>query len=218
MDSRANDLYEELAKDGESAIDRLIADRLSEQSWIEFKTVTTKPTSRSLEQIDLNHLAKAISGFGNSAGGLLIWGVDSPSDPNIAPTKKLISDPASFATKLHDAVSKCTMPPHESVEHLPIVCKIGSDGFVATFVRKSFRTPLQCWQGARYYYIRAGSSFEPTPHDVLAGMFGSRPQPEIIEKWAIHARPSIRDLGGQRRQDHAFCLRDGHRRHDQRCG
>src|SRR5690606_38453066 len=35
------------------------------------------------------------------------------------------------------------------------------------------------------YYIRAGSDFIPTPHHVLAGMFGRRPQPDVFEMFSI---------------------------------
>src|SRR5262249_49920821 len=31
-----------------------------------------------------------------------------------------------------------------------------------------------------HYYIRAGSNFEPTPHGVLAGLFGRRPAPHLF--------------------------------------
>jgi hypothetical protein len=37
----------------------------------------------------------------------------------------------------------------------------------------------------RQYYIRAGSDFVPTPHDLLAGMFGRRPQPHIFHHYLL---------------------------------
>jgi hypothetical protein len=49
------------------------------------------------------------------------------------------------------------------------------------------------------YYMRAGSSFLPVPHAVLAGMFGRRPNPTVWHNWIIavtHRVDSIHaDLG-----------------------
>ena len=39
----------------------------------------------------------------------------------------------------------------------------------------------------KQYYIRAGSDFVPTPHDVLAGMFGRRPQPHVFPHYLLSA-------------------------------
>ena len=41
------------------------------------------------------------------------------------------------------------------------------------------------------YYIRSGSSFNKTPHAVLSGMFGRRPQPSIKHRYFIPKSPNI---------------------------
>jgi hypothetical protein len=68
-----------------------------------------------LSNTDRNNLAKAISGFGNSAGGIVVWGVDCSRDSDGADVARLkvpIVDPQRFASWLNAAVSGCTIPPH----------------------------------------------------------------------------------------------------------
>ena len=70
------------------------------------------------------------------------------------------------------------MPPHTGVEitHVPVS---EGTGIVVVLIPKSELAPHQALSN-RHYYIRAGSDFVPTPHEVLAGMFGRRPQPDVF--------------------------------------
>ena len=45
------------------------------------------------------------------------------------------------------------------------------------------------------YYIRAGSNFAKTPHAVLAGMFGRRPQPSVKLRYLVDSEPRIVGIG-----------------------
>ena len=49
---------------------------------------------------------------------------------------------------------------------------------------KSYMAPHQCLKPLQYY-IRAGSDFVPTPHAVLEGLFGRRPQPFVFHMWTF---------------------------------
>ena len=86
-------------------------------------------------------------------------------------------------------MSGCTLPPHGGVENYVIAVadqpspEGSSSGFVITYIPKSTRAPHQCIHGKPYYYMRAGSSFLPVPHGVLAGMFGQAPTPEVCLKF-----------------------------------
>ena len=55
---------------------------------------------------------------------------------------------------------------------------------MATLVPISHHAPHQTVTDKRYY-LRAGSSFLPVPHAVLAGMFGRRPNPHIRPAWTF---------------------------------
>ena len=53
-------------------IDSFLRNGREEDLHLEFKTVSDNPFNKD----DRKNFAKALSGFGNSAGGLVIWGVE----------------------------------------------------------------------------------------------------------------------------------------------
>jgi Putative DNA-binding domain len=186
--SRAQDLFNTFISKGELALDEFIAARQSEELFLDFKRSSDGGVGKKLHDNDRNNLSKAISGFGNSEGGIIIWGVDCSSKKDfadVAHTKYPIHDPQRFVSWLENAVSGCTIPPHPSVRHHAIVSSsVAEKGFVASLIPKSDAVPHMAISN-KHYYIRAGSNFETTPHDVLAGMFGRRPQPNVFVMFAI---------------------------------
>jgi hypothetical protein len=68
------------------------------------------------------------------------------------------------------------------------------EGFVVTLIPSGMHAPYQT-VGELSYYIRAGSNFAKTPHAVLAGLFGRRPQPSIKHHYFVPSTPSIVDRG-----------------------
>jgi hypothetical protein len=69
--SRANDFYNLICAEGEAAIDEFIATRKAEELFLDFKRSSDNGAGVRLSQTDRDNLAKAISGFGNSAGGVV---------------------------------------------------------------------------------------------------------------------------------------------------
>jgi len=184
--SRAEDLFDNILKNGEDAIDEFIETRKAEELFLDFKRSSDNGTGKRLSDIDRNNFAKAISGFGNSEGGVIVWGVDCSKDvdgADVAKAKVQIENPTRFAGRLNSVISGCTLPPHQTVRNEPIPCD-NNEGFVISLIPKSYQTPHQVVNN-KHYYIRAGDSFSPSPHDVLAGMFGRRPQPHIIHQYLM---------------------------------
>jgi hypothetical protein len=182
---RAEDLTARISSGGEAAIDELILERQSEELFLDFKRSSDNGSGARLSDTDRGNLAKAISGFGNSEGGIVVWGVDcrpnqTPGD--VAAAKFKIQNPRRFKSWLEGAVSGVTVPPHPGVSHVVVEDDFGT-GFVVTNITKSYLAPHQCLRPVQYY-IRAGSNFEPVPHGVLAGMFGRAPQPVIFHMWS----------------------------------
>ncbi len=182
---RAEDLFELILTGGQQAIDGFIIDRQSEEIFLDFKSSSDNGSGTRLHDRDRSNLAKAISGFANSEGGVIVWGVDCRPNQelgDVATVKTGVQNPKRFKSWLENAVSGLTLPPHPGVRHAAF--EIGNDqlGFVATFIPKSHMAPHQCLRPLQYY-MRAGSNFEPVPHGVLAGMFGRSPQPEIFHMW-----------------------------------
>jgi len=70
------DLFDALIRDGRVGIQRLVTDRHQESVELEFKT-KDDGTKGSIGKQDRYYLGKTLSAFANSAGGLLVWGVDA---------------------------------------------------------------------------------------------------------------------------------------------
>lgn len=180
--SRAEDIFQKLIYFGEDALDDFIVNMQSEELFLDFKqSFNTSKQANSLNSNDRKNLAKAISGFGNSEGGVLVWGVECYRDieiGDVAKTKVKIKNVYKFLSWLENATSGCTIPSHNKVRNHIISADKNGDGFIATYIPKSDVAPLMSIFGSSIY-IRSGSNNVPAPYSVIAGMFGRRPQPNI---------------------------------------
>jgi len=185
--SRVNDIYQKIKKDKEKAIDDYILTRKSEELFLDFKRSADNGSGRILHQNDRNNLAKAISGFGNSEGGVIVWGVDCSRQANqgdVAGAKFPLSDVKKYVSLLEGAISGLTLPPHSQVENYVIKTGSNEEGFVATYIPQNLELPIRTVYN-KQFYVRAGSNFEPIPYQVLAGMFGRKPQPFVFINYTI---------------------------------
>jgi hypothetical protein len=188
---RAEDIFERIKTQGQVAIDEFLATRQVEEFYLDFKRSADSGVGLYLHQNDRKNFAKAISGFGNSEGGVIVWGIDASLDTDgsdCARARCLITNVRRFESWLQAAVSGCTIPSHSQIEHCKI--DVGSgNGF-------------QCITDYKYY-MRAGSSFSPVPHSVIMGMLGRRPQPWVFHNYALKPATMVRRLpgGGQAPQN-----------------
>ena len=180
--SRAEDIFQKLIYFGEDAIDDFIVNLQTEELFLDFKqAVSTGKNGTSLHKDDRKNLAKGISGFGNSEGGVIVWGVECSRDCDIgdvAKAKVKVKNVHRFLSWLENAISGCTIPSHNRVRNHIISVHKNGDGFVATYIPKSELAPLMTTMGNNIY-IRSGSNNVPAPYSVIAGMFGKRPQPNV---------------------------------------
>lgn len=180
--SRAEDIFQKLIYFGEEAIDEYIVNQQTEELFMDFKRADAsgKNTS-SLHKDDRRNLAKCISGFGNSEGGVIVWGVECSRNVEIgdvAQAKIKVPNVHRFLSWLEGAISGCTIPSHSKVRSHIISSDANGDGFVVTYIPKSEVAPLMTVTGSTFY-IRSGSNNVPAPYSVLGGMFGKRPQAEV---------------------------------------
>jgi Putative DNA-binding domain len=177
--SRAHELFERLRQGGCAALEQLIADREPESLFLDFKRSPQDGAAKNLAPEDNKNLSKAISGFANSSGGIVVWGVDCRRDSTggeVAEKHPLL-DASGFNTKLQAAVSRTTVPAHPGVQVL-FFDEPGATptGYVVVYVPQSLIGPIRAL-ATNHYHVRTGSDFGFVPHDVLAGMFGRAPQP-----------------------------------------
>ena len=119
--SRAEDIFQKLIYFGEDAIDEFILDLQSEELFLDFKqAVSNGKNFKTLHKDDRKNLAKAISGFGNSEGGVVVWGVSCSRDAKIgdvAKAKVKVENVHRFLSWLENAISGCTIPSHNKVRN-----------------------------------------------------------------------------------------------------
>jgi len=190
--SRAADLFSRIERGGEAAILDFVSDRKSEELFLDFKRSADNGAGGRLHDNDRNNLAKAISGFGNSEGGVIVWGIDCSRDrdgADVARARVPIQNVPRFVSQLEGAISGCTIPPHQGVRNIAIAADANGTGYAVTLIPKSNHAPHQA-VGRLQYFIRAGSDFVPTPHAVLAGMFGKQPQPHVFHSYVV-SRPDV---------------------------
>lgn len=180
--SRAEDIFQKLIYFGEEAIDEFIMNMQTEELFLDFKRADSLgKNGSSLHKDDRRNLAKCISGFGNSEGGVVVWGVECSRNieiGDVAKAKVKVQNVHRFLSWLENAISGCTIPSHNRVRNHIVSVDENGDGFVATYIPKSELAPLMTTVG-NVFYIRSGSNNVPAPYSVLAGMFGRRPQAEI---------------------------------------
>lgn len=175
-------------------IDDYIADGQEEHLQLEFKTINRGDLSH---RDDRKTLAKALSGFSNSSGGLIIWGVVAKKNNDgidCAVRRQEIDPLALFISRLNELTGQAVSPIVEGVQHRPILVKNDS-GFVVTLVPESESGPHMAKLGEDRYYKRSGDGFYKMEHFDLEDMFGRRRRPHLI----IRTTPTeIRQLGGPR--------------------
>ena len=180
--SRAEDIFQKLIYFGEDAIDEFILNRQTEELFLDFKqAVSDGKNFTTLHRDDRKNLAKAISGFGNSEGGVVLWGVECSREleaGDVAKAKVKVRNVPRFLSWLENAISGCTIPSHNKVRNHIVSVDENGDGFVATYIPKCDIAPLMT-TGSNSIYIRSGSNNVPAPYAVIAGMFGKAPQPNV---------------------------------------
>lgn len=172
-------IVKDLETNGIEAIKSFIDRKVAEQFFIDFKTVGIDygKNPRSIGDNDRKNLAKALSGFSNSEGGVLIWGIDT-NERDIANALKPINNHELFSALLNKEFSTLVIPVNTNVRNI-VIPENNNSGYVATIIPKSNKAPHEYITENRFY-MRAGESFRPVPYSVLAGMFGKRPAPEIV--------------------------------------
>lgn len=150
-----------------------------ERFHIEFKQKHNRSHAR-LEGDDQKNLAKAISGFANSGGGVLVWGLQ---DKTLSP--KPITDIQLFVSSVLDLASQVTDPVVENItaDWIESDASAGKDGYALILVPESLLPPHRVILNSKdiqnHYYIRTANSFVVASHTLLEDMFGRRPRPKL---------------------------------------
>jgi hypothetical protein len=137
-----------------------------------------------LDDDDKKNLAKALSGFANSGGGVLLWGIEENKDKgslNFQPIREI----QTFTKNVMELSGQATDPPIPAVAGDWLPAKSDPDaGFAALLIPESplppHRVILKISEVQHRYFIRSGSVFPVASHTQLENMFGRRPQPKLV--------------------------------------
>lgn len=182
--SAPRQLFEQFDQEGFALIKRAVKEKRQESLYLDFKTAAT--SDGALTKNDRKNYALAASGFANSDGGVIVWGVDARRDRktgiDAASGLEPIKNISRFLSDLNTQLVNLVSPGVESIDHHPIE-HLGrqGDGYVVTLVPKGEGLPHMVVQGedrGRHYH-RVGSSFVIMEPYVLADRFGRRPQPKL---------------------------------------
>jgi hypothetical protein len=132
---------------------------------------------------DQSQLARAVSGFANAEGGVVVWGVDARRDPKDEYIDQVVDtpgvgNPRQILSRLNGLTADATAPGLDGLDHRIIEGVDGLPSFVATFVPEGQSGPYMAMlKDARHrYFRRIGSAFTPMDHSMVADMFGRRPR------------------------------------------
>lgn len=154
-----------------SILNKWVIDRQQEDLHLEFKTVFEKKT-----------FAKIVSGFANSEGGIVVWGVDGRKDEkgvDAASGLSPLPNALAVLSQLQSLTGDSVSPIVDGVAHRLIDVEYGA-GCIATLVPISDAGPHMAKLGENRYYKRSGDSFYVLEHFDLADMFGRRAQPLLV--------------------------------------
>ncbi len=169
------DLFKNLAL---SDLDDFIDHSQEENLWLDFK-VSKNSTLNSTD--DKRNLARALSGFANSSGGLIIWGIDARKNDNgvdCAVELKPLDNIKIFVTRLNALTGDGVDPTVANVTHRSLEIENGK-GYVLSLIPESATGPHMAKLGEDRYYKRSGDSFYKMEHYDVADMFGKRNKPKL---------------------------------------
>lgn len=157
-----------------------------ERVHFDFKEKSDR-SNGSPTEADKKNLAKAVSGFANSGGGVLIWGINDDAKA------KPITEYGKFLDKCLELCVHLTDPVVAGIDGACIESASGDNqGYVIIHIPESrihpHRVILKQENLNGHYYVRSGSSFVVASHVQLADMFGRRPKPLLDLHFDLTAR------------------------------
>jgi hypothetical protein len=182
----AYDIFDELKNGGWQQLSQWRVDAKSEGLHLDFKHANW--TGTDVSDDDRKNLSKGLSGFGNIAGGVLVYGADCAKDP----TTKLdvlsalpgVTPLDRYTERLASFVKASSDPPVPGVIVHPIPSGTQPNhGVVIVYIPLTdagpFRALSQKPDVGDKYFMRTTSDMLVMPHQILAASFGRRPPPRL---------------------------------------
>lgn len=168
------DYFESLNSRAE--LDQLITDGVKENLYLEFKEKHDFSTP-DLHRDDQENFSKVLSGFANSDGGILIWGIKTAKPGDKAIELCPINQLDDFASRLQQSLINTVQPFIDGIRFGEIHGKHKGTGYLKVYVPRSDKTPHRAMLAGREYWKRGEHGFYRLEHFDLEDMFGRRQKP-----------------------------------------
>jgi hypothetical protein len=184
MKDCAQVMFDDLRSRGWECISDWVANREPESLHFDFKQKGDQ-AKHKLEDGDRTNIAKAISGFANGEGGVLVVGLGringkDRDDPDMVGSVKAIANVGRFVECLDREAPSLTDPPISGLDVAAVEDpRQAGSGIAAILVPASDAPPHRVLKGSNDYYIRIGTRTLPMTHQMLAEKFGRRPVPSL---------------------------------------
>jgi hypothetical protein len=162
-------------------IERFVSEKQEENLFLEFKTVNHPDYIDNNREFDKKNISEVLSGFANSDGGIVIWGVSARKNSkgqDVAGDFKPIKELTKFLNTLNRIEGQAVTPIIKGIIHKKL--EIGNDvGYIKTFVPPSDNAPHMANFSGKRYYKRSGDSFYPCEHFDIVDIFSRRRSPKL---------------------------------------
>lgn len=177
MSDSARQFYASLAH--YSDLDDLIKNGEAEGLYLECKAPTEPQLTRDMK----SNFAKALSGFSNTAGGIIVWGISTTkhahSGLDILTQIEPIGRCKYFASQIQKASFALTNPPVTTTETKTLLKKsTDTRGVVVTYIPKTLGDPIQS-NTDNLFYFRSGDEFPVVPYEMLKRLFAATQIPDL---------------------------------------
>lgn len=163
-------------------IQDLVDNNEEEGLYLEFKTVNFPDISG--QNFDKKNLSKCLSGFSNSDGGIIIWGIyakQNNKNVDAASDLKPIKELSRFSNWIKKNEGTSITPAAEGVLHKKI--EINPDeGFLVSLVPASKNAPHMANFADKHYYKRSADNFYQCEHYDLMDIINRKSSPELSLK------------------------------------
>jgi predicted HTH transcriptional regulator len=137
-----------------NAIKQLVVERTQENIYLELKTKKDR-SCPDLGESDAWQFSRALSGFANSDGGVLVWGIETDKEERASKLKP-ISSAVDFESRLKKSLLNTVQPFVDGIL-IATILEDGGDGtgYVKVLVPRSEKTPHRAMLAGREYYRRS---------------------------------------------------------------
>ncbi|MCX5781269.1 MAG: ATP-binding protein [Elusimicrobia bacterium] len=151
-----------------------------ETNWMDCKE-KEDATSAELSPNDKKLFAKALSGFANTSGGVILFGIRArprpADDVDIIIDKNPIKGLKKYESNLREIESRIVERLVKGVEYLPIETS-PDEGVMAVYIPESEASPHRSVQDYKFY-IRAGGTFNSIDLKIVEDLFHKTKKPDL---------------------------------------